>query len=75
MNELLPSLTLAGLGLLMGYSIYRDNYPTLDNLKERKRKREQPSMNVEIGLRSMELERKQTQWEERCLIANRLLEY
>jgi hypothetical protein len=66
---------LTGLTLMSAYSIYRDYNPTLETLKSRKRKREEPSANVQIGEWCLERERKQINWEERWLKENKILEY
>lgn len=71
----LVSTILTGLTLAAGYSIYKDFNPTLNDLKSRKRKREEPHPHVQIGEWSLERERKQIEWEEQCLIENRILEY
>jgi len=65
----------SGLALLMGYSVYRQINPTLDDLKERKKKREQLSLNCIIGQASMEMDQKQINWEERCLKENQILDH
>jgi hypothetical protein len=68
-------IALGGLTIMGVYSAYRQMNPTLDDLKERKRKREKPIINVIIGETSLQNEKKQIDWEERCIKANQILDY
>jgi hypothetical protein len=55
----------------IGREIYKNMYPTLDDLKQRKHNREiQAKVNIEMGKQSMEY----YDWEEKCLAAGKILD-
>ena len=64
--------TIIATGMLttIGYSIYRQLNPTIDDLKYRQRQRDFSSkLNCEVG----EMSLKHSKWEEECIKQNKIL--
>ncbi len=64
------SLALLTVGSCFGYYLYKDMYPTIEDLKEKHERRERDSLyRIEIG----KLSNERDEWERKCLEAGKIL--
>ena len=69
-NHYGPLAVLTIMGFTMGYQLYKEFNPTIDDLKKRKELREQEGINnVLIGINASN----HLQWEEECIQAGKIL--
>jgi hypothetical protein len=69
-DRITPILTLSFVGGLIGYSVYREFNPTIEDLKRRKQEKEnQSKANLALGQASLAND----EWERRCLEAGEIL--
>ena len=68
---------IGGLFTLWSYNLYRSFNPTLEDLKRNKMLRDNPLHNpiVQSGLYLYKLDKKNIEWEEKCLEAGKILDY